>query len=336
MSEKEEALKGAEKAAVFLLGVGEQSAARILKHMSPKVVQKVGATMATLRAINRLQAEEVITQFTESLGEVTSFSGDNEEFVRSVLREALGEDKAESIINTVIMGRDSKGVESLKWMDSRAVATMIRSEHPQIIAIVLAYLDSEQSAEVVKHLPEPTRTEAVIRVAQLDAIHPTALVELDEILERQFNEGVLGQASAVGGVKSTADILSFIDPELEGALIEAIAEVDQDMSEKIKELMFVFDNLLEVEDKGIQRLLREVSSDVLVVALKGADIPVRKKIFGCMSKRAAQMMEEDLETRGPVRLSEVEDSQKEILAVAQRLAEEGEIMLGGPGADDFV
>ncbi len=336
MADKAEALKGVEKAAVFLLGVGEQSAAQILQHMAPKEVHKIGAAMATLRTVSRQQAEEVISQFTESLGEATSFSGDNEEFVRTVLKDALGEDKAEGVINTVIMGRDSKGVESLKWMDSRAVAAIIRGEHPQIIAIVLAYLDSEQSAEVIKHLPESIRKDAVVRIAQLDAIHPSALVELDEILERQFRDGSLAQASAVGGLQSTADILSYIDSELEGELIEAIADVDRDMSDKVRDLMFVFDNLLDVEDRGIQRLLREVSSDVLVIALKGADAPVRKKIFGNMSKRAAEMMEEDLETRGPVRLSEVEDSQKEILAVAQRLAEEGEITLGGTGGDEFV
>ncbi|OUS10632.1 flagellar motor switch protein FliG [Gammaproteobacteria bacterium 54_18_T64] len=336
MADKAEALKGVEKAAVFLLGVGEQSAAQILRHMAPKEVHKIGAAMATLRTVSRQQAEEVIGQFTESLGEATSFSGDNEDFVRSVLKDALGEDKAEGVINTVIEGRDSKGVESLKWMDSRAVAAIIRGEHPQIIAIVLAYLDSEQSAEVIKHLPEKIRKDAVVRIAQLDAIHPSALLELDEILERQFSDGSLAQASAVGGLQSTADILSYIDSELESELIEAIQEVDQDMSDKVRDLMFVFDNLLDVEDRGIQRLLREVSSDVLVIALKGADSPVRKKIFGNMSKRAAEMMEEDLETRGPVRLSEVEDSQKEILAVAQRLAEEGEITLGGTGGDEFV
>lgn len=336
MAEKVEPLKGAEKAAVFLLGVGEQSAARILKHMAPKEVQTIGATMATLRSITRQQAEDVISQFTTSLGEATSFSGDNEDFVRAVLREALGADKAEGVINSVITGRDSKGVESLKWMDSRAVAAMIRSEHPQIIAIVLAYLDSEQSAEVLKHLPLDVRKEAIVRIAKLDGIHPSALLELDEILERQFSDGSLSQASAVGGLQSTADILSFIDTELESELLGAISAVDEVLGEKVRDLMFVFDNLLEIDDKGIQRLLREVSSDVLVIALKGADSAVRKKVFGNMSKRAAEMMEEDLESRGPVRLSEVEDAQKEILAVAQRLAEEGEISLGGPGGDEFV
>lgn len=336
MSDTPATLKGPERAAVFLLGIGEQSAAQVLKHLGPKEVHKVGEAMAGLKNVSRQQAEEVVGLFSQAVGDVTSLSGGTEDYVRKVLVEALGPEKAEGVINRVLLGKDSKGVDSLRWMDARSVANVIRGEHAQIIAIVLSYLDSDHAAEVLAYLPEAVRKDAVVRIARLDTIHPTALSELDEILEKQFIEGNASQPAAVGGLKATADILNHLGGDLETELVGAITEVDADMGDKIKDLMFVFENLLEVEDRGVQRLLREVSSDVLIIALKGADERVRNKILKNMSKRAAEMLEEDLETRGPVKLSEVEQAQREILVVAGRLADEGEIVLGSRGGEQFV
>ena len=336
MSDKPGSLNGADRAAVFLLGIGEQSAAEVLKHLGPKEVHKVGEAMAGLKNISGQQAEEVISSFSQAISDVSSLSGGKEDYIRNVFVEALGDDKAQSVINRVLLGRNSKGVETLRWMEPRSVANVIKNEHAQVIAIVLSYLDSDHAAEVLKYLPEQVAKGAVLRISRLDTIHPSALAELDEILEKQFAEGNATQPSAVGGLKATADILNHLGGDLEVTLLEALTSEDADVSDKIRDLMFVFENLLEVDDRGIQRLLREISSDVLVIALKGADEQISDKILKNMSKRAGEMLMEDLESKGPVRLSEVEDAQKEILAVAARLAEEGEIVLGSRGGEEYV
>jgi flagellar motor switch protein FliG len=336
MSDKPGSLKGADRAAVFLLGIGEQSAAEVLKHLGPKEVHKVGEAMAGLKNISGKQAEEVISSFSQAISDVSSLSGGKEDYIRNMLVEALGDDKAQGVINRVLLGRNSKGVDTLRWMDPQAVANVIKNEHVQVIAIVLSYLDSDHAAEVLKCLPEKVARGAVLRISRLEAIHPSALTELDEILEKQFAEGNATQPSAVGGLKATADILNHLGGDLEVTLLEALNAEDSVVSDKIKDLMFVFENLLEVDDRGIQRLLREISADLLVIALKGADQQVSDKILNNMSKRASEMLVEDLETKGPVRLSEVEDAQKEILAVAARLSEEGEIVLGSRGGEEYV
>lgn len=336
MSEKSASLKGADRAAVFLLGIGEKSAAQVLKHLGPKEVHKVGEAMAGLKKVSAQQAEEVISSFSQAISEVTSLSGGKEDYIRNVLVAALGEDKAQSVINRVVLGKNSKGVEALRWMDARSVANVIKKEHAQVIAIVLSYLDSDHAAGVLKNLPESVCKDVVMRIARLDTVHPSALIELDAMLEKQFSEGNATQPSTVGGPKATADILKHLSGDLEGTLLETITAQDSGMGEKIKDLMFVFENLLDVEDRGVQRLLREVSKEILVVALKGADERVSDKILKNMSKRAGEMLAEDIETSGPVRLSEVEAAQKEILAVAERLAEEGELVLGSRGGEEFV
>ncbi len=336
MNDEARELKGSSKAAVFLLGLGEQSAAEVLRHMGPKEVQKVGAAMASLKDISNRQVQSVVASFTSEANALSSLGVGTEDYVRNVMVQALGEQRAKGVINRVLMGRDSKGIESLKWMEARAVASIIRAEHPQIIAIVLAYLDSDHAAEVLKCLPEKIRADAILRIARLDTIHPSALTELDDILEKQFSGAGNSQVSNVGGAKTAAKILALLDGETESSISENIQSIDKDLGDRIRDLMFVFDNLLALDDRGVQRLLREIGSDILVLALKGADAPMQDKIFNNMSKRAAEMLREDLESRGPVRLSEVETAQKEILAVASRLSEEGEIMLGNKGGEQFV
>lgn len=328
---------GTERAAIFLLSLGEAEAAQILKHMGPKEVQKVGAAMASMANVSRDQVQSILGDFIETVDNQTALGVGSEEYIRKVMVDALGEEKAGSLIDRILMGRNTKGLEALKWMDARAVAEIIRLEHPQIMAIVLSYLDSDHSAQVINYLPDRVRVDVLMRIATLDGIQPAALAELDEIMERQFsgsNNNV--KSSSVGGIKAAANILNFVDSGLEAELMELIKDNDAELGQKIQDLMFVFDNLAEVDDQGIQALLREVSSENLIIALKGADEAVREKIFKNMSKRAAEMLRDDLEAKGPVRLSEVETAQKEILAIARRMAEAGDIVLGGKGTEQYV
>jgi flagellar motor switch protein FliG len=319
-----------------MLGLGEQHAAEILRHMGPKEVQEIGLAMAGLTQVTNSQMELVMQKFVGAIGEQTSLGMGSDQYIRNMLTTALGADKAGGIIDRILLGRNSKGLEQLKWMDARAIAELIRHEHPQIIAIVLSFLDPDQAAGVLSEFPERVRTDVIMRVASLDGIQPAALQELDEILEKQFSGGANVQSSALGGIKKAADILNFVDGMIESKVIEQISEADDDLSQQIQDNMFVFENLIDIDDRGMQTLLREVSSDQLLLALRGAPEPLREKIFGNMSSRAAEMLKDDLEAAPPAKLSDVEASQKEILTVARRLSDAGEINLGGSGGEEFV
>lgn len=335
MSEKNkmEDISGDERAAILLMSLGEESAAEILKHMGAKAVQRVGSAMASLRNVPRERMEAVIDEFVDSLESQTSLGVGSDEYVRTVLVNALGEDKAGNLIDRILIGRNSKGLDALKWMETRSVAELIRNEHPQIIAIVLAYLDADQSAEILGLLPERVRVDVMLRIASLDGIQPAALKELDEILERQFSGTDNLKASSVGGVKVAANIMNMMDAQNEQQLMELLREEDDTLGQRIEDLMFVFDNLAEVDDRSMQRLLREVSNDRLVLALKGADKKVKDKIMSNMSQRASEMLVEDLESAGPAKVSDVDAAQKEILTLARKLADEGEITLGATAED---
>jgi flagellar motor switch protein FliG len=328
-------LGNVERAAVFLLSLGESEAAEVLRHMGAKDVQRLGQAMASMGNVSREQAEDVLANFVSALDSQTSLGVGADDYVRKVLVQALGEDKAGGLIDRILLGRNSKGLEALKWMETRAVAELIRNEHPQIMAIVLAYLDPDQAAEVLVNLPEKVQSDVVMRIATLDGIQPQALRELDEIMERQFSGNGNIKSSSVGGVKVAASILNLMDSASEQKLTENIKLVDESLGQSIQDLMFVFDNLADVDDRGIQALMREVSTDVLSIALRGCDPRVKEKILKNMSKRAADMLVEDMEAKGPVKLADVEAAQKDILATARRLAEAGTIALGG-GGDDFV
>lgn len=336
MAETTPKFSGTERAAILLLSLGEKEAAEVLKHMGPKEVQKIGAAMATLSNISKEQAGVVLREFVSTVEQQTALGVGTEEYIRKVLVAALGEDKAGGLIDRILLGRNTKGLEALKWMDARAVADIIRLEHPQIMAIVLSYLDSDHAAEVLAQLPPRVRPDVLMRIATLDGIPPSALQELDEVLERQFSGNANVKSSGMGGVKTAANILNYMDSSQEAEILDKIKEADGDLGQKIQDQMFVFENLVDVDDRGIQALLREISSESLVLALKGADEAVREKIFKNMSKRAGEMLRDDLEAKGPVRLSEVEAAQKEILAIARRMAEAGELVLGGKGSEQYV
>ncbi len=329
-------LSGAQRAAVFLLGLGEEGAAAIMKQMSPKEVQAVGQAMASLSNVSDHQIAQVVHEFTTKVSTVNPLSLGAGDFTRRVMVQALGETKARSMLSKIEGNGDPKGMESLKWMDARAVAGVIKHEHPQIIAIVLASLDGDHAAQVLALLPKDMTTEIMLRIAKLDAVDPIALQELDQVLEKQLGSAQKLPPSALNGMTTAAAILNNLDSDIEAELMASIKEIDGELGEKIHELMFVFDNLLDLDDRGMQRLIREISVDNLVIALKGVDDRVKEKFFKNMSSRAADMLREDLEAKGPVKLADVEAAQKEILTIVTRLIDEGEIFLSKGGGGDFV
>lgn len=329
-------LDGVEKASILLLSLSEDDAAQILKFMEPKQVQVLGAAMAAMDDMTQDKITSVHTHFIDEIQNYSTIGFKSQDFVRRALISALGEDKAAHLLDQILTGSGAKGLESLKWMDSKQVATIIRNEHPQIQTIVMSYLEPEQSAEILAQFPEKVRLDLLMRVANLEEVQPAALQELNEIMEKQFAGQAGAQAAKMGGLKSAANIMNYLDTNIEGQLMDAIRETDEEMSQQIQDLMFVFDNLLDVDDRGIQAILRETQQESLMKAIKGADEELRKKITSNMSKRAAEMLLDDLEAMGPVRLSEVETAQKEILSIARRLADAGEVILGGGGGEEFV
>lgn len=330
-----ENLSNLERAAILLMSLGETDAAQVLKHMGPKEVQKIGLAMSQLQNVSRVEVEEVLGDFLEDVGEQTGLGVGADSYIRRMLSEALGEDKANGLIDRILLGGNTTGLDTLKWMEPRAVADIIRFEHPQIQAIVLSYLDSDQGAEIIRFFDPKVRLDVMLRVAALESVQPQALQELNDILEKQFSGSGGTQTTSMGGVKVVANIMNNLDSNVEGELMDAIKEVDETLGEEIEDLMFVFDNLGDLDDKDLQILLREVKPETLTLALKGAEARVQEKIFKNMSKRAAELLRDDLEAQGPVRVSEVESSQKEVLGVARRLAEDGTINLAS-GGDEMV
>lgn len=330
-AENKTELNSKEQAALFLLSLGEDRAANVLKHMGPKEVQAIGTTMAGLTNITSDRVEGVMDEFVTTLRNQTALGIGSDQYIRNMLTDALGADKAESIIDRILLGANSKGIEQLKWMDARAIADLLRLEHPQIVAIVLSLLDNDQSAEVIYYFPEKTRADLIMRVATLEGVQPGALKELDEIMEKQLSGNANVKSSAIGGVETAANILNIVESSIESEIMEQINEVDNDLGQKIQDKMFVFENLMEVDDRGIQAILREISTDSLLLALRGAEEAFKEKIFNNMSKRASELLRDDLEAAGPAKLSDVELAQKDIIMVARRLEEAGEISLSGGG-----
>ena len=330
MSSPEE---GLDKAALLLLTLGSDDAAEVLKQLGPREVQKLGMAMASMPAQPRNRVLEVLDELEAHAGKGAAIEADEEQ-IRAMLTKALGDDRAAHILSRVLQGSDTAGIESLKWLDAQTASDLIKNEHPQIIATILVHLEFDQAGEILKLFPDRLRNDVVLRIATLDGVQPTALKELNEALTRMLSGASTVKKASMGGVRHAAEILNFVGSAAETAVIDNVREYDPDLAQKILDEMFVFENLLDVDDRGIQTLLREVQSDSLVIALKGAPPELREKVFKNMSSRAAEMLREDLESKGPVRLSEVEAEQKEILKIVRRLAEEGQLVLGGKGGDD--
>jgi len=327
---------GLEDSAILLMSLGEEQAAQVFRHLAPKEVQRLGEAIAKMRAIPRERVEQVLDKFTDVAQGQSTLVPDSDEYVRGVLRKALGDDKANLLIDRILQGNDVTGIESLKWMDPAAVAELLRNEHPQIVAAILVHLDHDQAASILKSFAERHRNEVMVRVATLDGIQPAALKDLNDVMSRILASGDRTRRASLGGAKTAAEIINMLGNAAETSVLDYIRETDGDLAQKIMDNMFTFDDLEKLDDKGFQALLKEVQSESLVIALKGSSPDLREKIFKNMSSRAADTLREDLEARGPVRLSEVEAEQKEMLKVVRRLADEGQIVLGGGGGDGFV
>jgi len=328
--------KGVEDAAILLMSLGEEEASEVFKHLAPKEVQKLGETIAKMKVVPRERVERVLDKFDLVAETQSTLVSDTDEYVRSVLRKALGEDKANLLLDRILQGSDVSSIESLKWMDPGSVAELLRNEHPQIVAAILSHLDFDQSSSVLRVFTERQRNEVLIRIATLDGIQPMALKDLNEVMGQILAGGERMKKSNLGGVKTAAEIINMMGTSVEASVLDYIREADSDLAQKIMDNMFTFDDVEKIDDRGIQAVLKEVQSESLIVALKGAGPELREKIFRNMSTRAAETLREDLESRGPVRLSEVEAEQKEILKVVRRLVDEGQIVLAGGGDDQFL
>ncbi|MGY6277582.1 flagellar motor switch protein FliG [Methylomonas sp. MgM2] len=336
MAENTKELSHSQRASLLLLAVGQDRAAAVLKHMGPKEVQLVGSTMAQLGPISSTMVDDVLEEFIIQIKNETGLGLDSDEYIRNMLTKALGAEKAGSIIDRILLGANSKGIDQLKWMDTRSIADLIRLEHPQIISIILSLLDADQAADVLTLLPRNMRSDILMRIATLEGVQPAALRELDDIMEKQLTGSEGTKSSQIGGVDAAANILNFIESAIGEPMMQDINESDSDLAQRIQDKMFVFGDLVNIDDRGIQTLLREVSTDQLLVALRSVEPAMKDKIFANMSRRAAEMLRDDLEAAPPVRLSEVEMAQKDILSIAKRLSDSGEIALGGGGGDEFV
>ncbi len=327
---------GINRAAVLLMSMGEEAAVEVFKFLGPKEVQKLGQEMAKITTIGRDRIEAVCRDFLTEAESQAGMSTDSDEYLRSVLTKALGNEKAGALIDRILTVDDNAGIESLKWMDAVSVAELIKNEHPQIIATILVHLDPDQASEILRNFTERSRNDVMLRIATLEGVQPTALRDLNDVLSQLLSGGERVKKGSLGGVDVAAEILNFMGGQFEASITEFIKESDAELAQKIQDKMFVFENLLDLDDRSIQLLLREVQSETLVVALKGTSEPLKEKIFKNMSSRASEMLREDLESKGPVRLSEVESEQKEILKVVRRLADEGQIQLGGKGDEGLV
>jgi flagellar motor switch protein FliG len=328
--------EGITKSAILLMSLGENEAAEVFKHLGPREVQKISAAMAALKGITRENVKSVIDEFCDQAGDGSALGGASSDYIKNVLKKALGDDKSAALIDRILQGGDTSGIEGLKWMGSDAVAELIKNEHPQIIATILVHLERDQASEILSKLTERTRNDVLLRIATLDGIQPAALKELNDVLTTLLSGSKNLKRAAMGGVRAAAEILNFMPGTAETAIIENVKTFDADLAQKIVDEMFVWENLLTLDDRSIQVLLKETQSESLILALKGSSQELREKIFTNMSQRAGEMLREDLEAKGMVRVSDVEAQQKEILKLVRKLADDGQIVMGGQGEDAFV
>ena len=327
---------GVTKSAILLMSLGEDEAAEVFKHLAPREVQKITTAMTTLKGVTRDHVSDVMSEFCDHVGDGSGLSAASNDYIKSVLKKALGDDKSASLIDRILQVSDTSGIEGLKWMGSEAVAELIKNEHPQIIATILVHLERDQASEILAKLTERTRNDVLLRIATLDGIQPAALKELNDVLTALLSGNKNVKRSALGGVRTAAEILNFMPGAAETAIIENVKTFDADLAQKIVDEMFTWENLLTLDDKSIQVMLKEIQSESLILALKGSTQELRDKIFGNMSSRAAEMLKEDLEAKGMVRVSDVEAQQKEILKLVRKLADDGQIVMGGQGDEGFV
>jgi flagellar motor switch protein FliG len=334
MSDKDK--DGITKAAILMLALGEEEAAEVMRFLGPREVLKLGAAMAAMKSVQHEQVVNVLESFRDEADAHSTVGLDSDEYIREVLTKALGDDKAAVLLNRILGGKDASGIESLKWMDAQSVSELIRNEHPQIIATILVHLERDHAGEILSKLPPRIRSEVVLRIATLDSIQPNALRELNDVLSHVLASADKLKKAALGGSKVAAEILNGLGTKLEGEVLDAVRDSDETLAQAIQDQMFTLEDGIKLDDRAIQTVLREVANDGLVIALKGASAEVREKVLKNMSQRAAEGLREDLESRGPVRVADVEAQQREILRIVRKLADAGEISVGSGSEDAFV
>ena len=327
-------MSGTKRAAVLMLLLGEQQAAEIIRFLNPKEVQALGGAMVSVADLSQEAVNSVLDEFVTTIKKQTSLGLGTTDYVEKVLKRALGDDKAASVLGRIMPGQSSKGLDILSWMDARSIAEMIRGEHPQVSAIILSVLENSVAADVLAYLPPESRAEIIQRVASLEVVQPSAMEELEAIMKKQFSHNSSAQSSSFGGIKAAAKIMNFTKTALEASVMTSLGELDPDLMQKIQDNMFTFDNLVSVDNRGIQVLMRNVEPDLLMIALKGGSEEVKDKFFGNMSERARGMFRDDMEAKGPLRIADVEEAQKTIMRIARKLSDAGDLVLGG--GDDFV
>jgi len=318
-----------QRAAVLMLLLGEEQAADIIKFLNPKEVQALGAAMVAAADFSQDAVNVVLDEFVDHLKKQSSLSMGSTDYVENVMRRALGDDKAASVLNRIMPGQASKGLEILTWMDARGIADMIKAEHPQVVAIILSLLETSVAADVLNFLSPEVRPEVIQRVASLDTVQPSAMAELEGIMKMQFSRSASSQSSSFGGVEAAAKIMNLTKTSLEASIMNGLNEIDPELMLKIQDNMFTFESLVGVNNKGIQVLMRTVEPDMLMVALKGASPEAQARFFDNMSERARGMFRDDMEAKGPQRMSDVEEAQKKIMRMARQLSDSGELVLGG-------
>lgn len=324
-----------ERAAVLLLLLGEEQAAEIIRYLDPREVQALGSAMVSVADLSQAAVNAVLDEFVETIKQQTNLGLGSSDYVETVLRTALGSDKAASVIGRIMPGSASKGLEILRWMDARSIAEMINGEHPQVTAIILSVLEYDVAADVLSYLPPEIRPEVIKRVAQLETVQPSAMEELEAIMKKQFASSSSSKSSSFGGVKVAAKIMNFTKVDLEAAILSGVSSLDEEIGQQIQDNMFTFENLVQVDNRSIQVLMRNVDPDQLMTALKGASDEVKEKFFENMSGRARAMFVDDMDAKGPLRITDVEDAQKRIMRIARKLSESGDLVLAGRG-DDYV
>ena len=325
-------LTGTQRAAVLMLLLGEEQAANIIRFLSPKEVQGLGAAMVQVAELSQEAVNAVLDEFLAEIKRQTNLGLGTSDYVDKVFRRALGDDKAASVLGRINPGHGSKGLEILTWMDARSIADMIQAEHPQVVAIILSVLETGVAAEVLNFLPADARAEIMQRVASLEQVQPSAMDELEAIMKKQFSTNSSSKSSSLGGVKAAANILNLTKTALEAAVMSGLRDIDPDLMQQIQDNMFTFENLVGVDNKGIAKIMANVEPDMMMKALKGASEAVKEKFLGSMSERARGMFRDDMEALPPMRLSDVEMAQKMVMRAARKLADAGDLVLGG-GAD---
>ena len=326
-------ISGAQRAAVLMLLLGEQQASEIIKFLNPGEVQALGGAMVAVSDVSQEAVNAILDEFVTTIKKQSSLGLGSTDYVEKVFKRALGDDKAASVLGRILPGQSTKGLEILQWMDARAIADMIKTEHPQVTAIILSVLDHQVAADVLNFLPDETRPEIIQRVASLETVQPSAMQELESIMKLQFSNNTSSKSSSFGGIKAAAQIMNSTKTALEASIMKGLESIDADVMMRIQDNMFTFENLAAVDNKGIQVLMRAVDNNQLMIAMKGASEDVKARFFDNMSERARGMFKDEMDAKGLMRLSDVEEAQKQIMRSARKLSDSGELVLGG---GDFV